>query len=205
MNTTAGCQQQEPSDETLLRLIHQKDMSAFAVLYERYAAVVFTVLVRLVRDPSVAEELQQETFWHVWQKAAQYGGTGLVVAWLLRIARNQALDELRRQNARPRAGWEARDALKHLPLHWYPNTEREIEQRWLHQHVAWALDQIPAPQRQCLELIYFDGLSQREIAERTHTPLGTIKTRVRCGLAKVERLLRGAGYSKVCRSPGIVR
>ena len=87
------------SDEKLLQLVSRKDLLAYETLYERHAQTVFNLLMRIVRDRATGEELLQETFWQVWQKAGQYGEKGAVAAWLYRIARNKALDQLRHDKA----------------------------------------------------------------------------------------------------------
>ena len=181
-------------DEALLRLVHSKDLRAYELLYDRHAQVVYNLIVRIVRDAAAAEELLQETFWQVWQKSAQYEGSGSAAAWLHRVARNKALDFLRHQRARPLLAQAEIETLERSPRHYSSSAESEVEQSWRRQQVLQALESIPSEQRICLELAYFEGLSQREIAEHTNTPLGTIKTRMRIGMEKLERILRAVGY-----------
>lgn len=183
-------------DEILVQLMQQQDMLAFETFYDRYAGLVYNLLTQLLRNGNSAEDLLQETFWQVWQKAGQYEGTGPVPAWLLRIARNKALDELRRQQRTQRHTY--RDGHEGLERGVAPVTaglEQQVELGWTRQSVRYALERLPTEQRHCLELAFFEGLSHLEIAEKTNTPLGTIKTRVRSGLAKVERALRAVGYA----------
>lgn len=194
MVTPAVEQYANYSDATLLRLVHRKDARAYELLYDRHAQVMFNLVVRIVGDANAAEELLQEIFWLVWQKAETYDGSGAVGAWLYRIARNKALDHLRYVRARPQAAQSAAETLEHLPRFHTSSAETEVEQSWRRQQVMQALENIPGEQRLCLELAYFEGLSQREIAERTNTPLGTIKTRMRIGMEKMERILRAVGY-----------
>ena len=182
------------SDEQLLQFIRNKDLSAYETFYTRHAQTVYNLLMRIIRDPTIAEELLQETFWQVWQKAEQYGEKGAVAAWLNRIARNKALDQLRYDKARPRASTGDFGTLEQSTTYAYTSAERVAEQNLQQQEISVALGNIPGEQRQCLELAYFEGLSQREIAEYTKTPLGTIKTRMRIGMEKLERLLRASGY-----------
>jgi RNA polymerase sigma-70 factor, ECF subfamily len=151
--------------------------------------------MRIVRDQQLAEELLQESLWLVWQRAEQYGGAGSVAAWLHRIARNRALDQLRHLQARPQRRPEEISVLDASPALQQPSAAHEAETAWRQQQLYLALSSLPVEQQQCLELAYFDGMSQREIAEQTNTPLGTIKTRVRMGMEKVERLLRAAGLT----------
>ena len=184
------------TDTELLQLISAHDTVAFATLYDRHAVMVYSLLLRVVRDQKTAEDLLQESFWQVWQKANQYAGTGTVEAWLLRIARNKAFDELRHQRCRPQL-----QDLQEIEEHgdyWTTGQSSSLEQQLLQQcstqAISQALATIPTEQRRCLQLAFFEGLSHNAIAELTNTPLGTIKSRLRIGLAKVEHLLRGMGY-----------
>ncbi len=185
-----------PSDEALLQRIQQKDVLAYEQLYNRHAPTLYNLLMRIVRDQQIAEEVLQESLWLVWQRAEQYGGAGSVAAWLHRIARNRALDQLRHQQSRPQRRPEEISALVAAPALQRPSAAHEAETAWRQQQLYLALSSLPVEQQQCLELAYFDGMSQREIAEQTNTPLGTIKTRVRIGMEKVERLLRAAGLTE---------
>jgi RNA polymerase sigma-70 factor (ECF subfamily) len=196
MQTATSDPYQHDPDEVLLGLIKQKNTDAFAAFYDRHAAVAFALLLRISRCPAVAEELLQETFWQVWQKAEQYEGAGTVAGWLLRIARNKALDELRRSKARGRGQHDELEKLETLPMHRYPNVEQQVEHEWARQHISQALSHIPPEQRICLEMVFYEGLSHSEVAEQMQIPLGTIKTRVRSGLEKLERYLRGLGYAE---------
>jgi RNA polymerase sigma-70 factor (ECF subfamily) len=194
MLTVTTEQTEGMADASLLQQIKQKDPQALGAFYDRHAPTVFGLLLRMVRNHDVAEELLQDTFWQVWQKAEQYAGAGPVTAWLLRIARNKALDELRRQQTRPRCYHDELEQLEHCRGQQTPVVEQQVEQTWVRQSLAQALAQIPTEQRHCLEMAFFDGLSHTEIAEQTSTPLGTVKTRIRSGMTRVERTLRGIGY-----------
>jgi RNA polymerase sigma-70 factor (ECF subfamily) len=188
------------SDEALLQLIAQRDAAALEMLYDRYAQTIYNLIKRIVQEPAIADELLQETFWQVWQACApsQFRGEGAAAAWLCRIARNKSLDQLRRQKARPRPLEIKSDEAEEVLWDEFIATDVEVEQgiarSWDWQYVRRALTQIPSEQRLCLELAYFEGMSQSQIAEYTHIPLGTIKTRLRLGLEKLERILRVAGY-----------
>jgi len=181
------------SDEMLLQLVNGKDLWAYEILYARHAQSLYSLLIRIVREPTTAEDLLQETFWQIWQKSEQYSEKGSVAAWLHRIARNKGLDQLRSTKARPSTTNDL-GTVEQSTVYAYASAEQAVEQRLKQQHVVQALESIPSEQRVCLELAYFEGMSQREIAEHTSTPLGTIKTRMRIGLEKVGRLLRASGY-----------
>jgi RNA polymerase sigma-70 factor, ECF subfamily len=185
------------TDETLLQSIARHDVEALELLYARYAQTTYNVIMRIVRDSSVAEEVLQDTFWQVWRKAGEFRG-GVAAAWLFRIARNKSLDQLRRQKSRAQAEVAG---LPDEQSGWSPaitidfSVEQAAEQAWRRQHVRRALGDIPTEQRRCLELAYFEGMTQREIADRDGMPVGTIKTRIRLGLEKLERVLRAAGLA----------
>lgn len=193
----------QATDEALLQRVAQQDVAAYEVFYDRHTQVVYSLILRIVRQTARAEELLQETFWQVWRGADSYRGEGAAVAWLLRIARNRALDELRRQKARPqpdettvdeRARTEQmeRAMAQSAPLE--DTVELAVTRRWNQQQVQIALAEIPADQRVCLELSYFEGYSQREIAEHLALPIGTIKSRMRIGMEKLEYQLRSVGF-----------
>jgi RNA polymerase sigma-70 factor, ECF subfamily len=181
-------------DETLLGLVHRQDVRAYELLYDRHAQVVYNLLIRIVLEASAAEEVMQEVFGVVWQRADPYQGTGTVAAWLYRIARNKGIDRLRQQRVRSQAAPAAIETLERPLRHFTNSAENEVEQSWRRQQVTQALESIPDEQLRCMELAFFDGLSQREIAARTRTPLGTVKTRMRIGMEKLERILRAVGY-----------
>jgi len=189
------------SDELLLQLVGQRSPEALEALYDRHAQTVYNLIARIVREVPVADEILQETFWQVWQKADNFSGRGSAAAWLYRIARNKSLDQLRRQKARPQPVVTA--SQEHEEILWSRlaangvEVERAAEKRWEREHLRQALVAIPPEQRLCLELVYFEGMSQRQIAEYTDTPLGTVKTRLRIGLEKLERIFRASGYGKV--------
>jgi RNA polymerase sigma-70 factor (ECF subfamily) len=185
------------TDESLLRLIARRDADALAALYDRHAQTVYNMITRIVREPGTADEVLQDTFWQVWQKAGEFRGGGAAAAWLYRIARNKSLDQLRRLKARPQplsSDESGEQSVWSTLAATGAEVERITEHTWRRQQVREALTSLPADQRLCLELAYFEGMSQRQIAEHTATPVGTVKTRVRMGLEKLERILRAAGY-----------
>ncbi len=181
-------------DRRLLSQISHKEIRAYEALYDRHAQVVYNLILRIVHEPRVAEELVHNLFWQVWQTADQYRGTGSVSAWLYRLARTQALDFLHQQPVRPQTAPPESAALE-PSLHFHTSsTESEVEQAWRRQQVMQALDSLPNEQRLCLELAYFEGLNQREIAHQTNTPLGATRTRMSIGMEKLERILQAVGY-----------
>jgi RNA polymerase sigma-70 factor, ECF subfamily len=181
----------QQSDEVLLQLVAQQNLAAYDLLYRRHAQVVYNLVARIVRDQATAEDLLQEVFWQIWENAHQYRGSGAAMAWITRVARNRALDQLRRQRVRPEATHASDEDVERIAD--ATTTEEVVELQMRRAQVERALAAIPEDQRLCLELAYFEGMTQREIAEQTNLAVGTIKSRIRIGLEKVERLLRGSG------------
>lgn len=190
------------SDEQLLQLIARRDADAFETLYDRHAQVVHNLILRIVGERRATEELVQEAFWQVWQKAGDFRGEGAGAAWLYRVARNRGLDRLRQRNARPQTvALELEDsprmlAYAQLPSVETPSVESVVERSWQQQQVRESLASIPNDQRVILELAYFEGMTQSEIAEQLSLPIGTIKSRIRLGVEKLERLLFATGLRR---------
>ena len=190
------------SDEMLLARICQRDEEALALLYARYGDIVYGLSLRIVRQVEVAEEVTQETFLRVWRGAHTFqGDPSGFRSWLFRIGRNLALDQLRRQAARPRTVTITPEPTDdRAPLDTLADETCDVAAqataRCLRDQVQRALLTLPAEQRQALELAYFGGLTHREIAERTAEPLGTIKTRLRLGLQKLGAIARQEAFER---------
>jgi RNA polymerase sigma-70 factor, ECF subfamily len=191
--TLSSATESAPLDEALLARIEAGDNSALELLYERYASAVYGLALRMLGASQAAEEVVQDTFWRVWRRSATFQpGRGQVAPWLLGIAHNLCIDELRRRRAR---GQMVFDTDEQPVLRDRPDAglavDEEVWVRERRQVIVQALGQLPPEQRRVIELAFFSGLSQREIAEQTGDPLGTIKTRVRLGLRKLKELLGG--------------
>lgn len=184
------------SDEEIMALVAAGDNAALGVLYDRYGASVFSLALRVLSDRQVAEELVQETFVRVWRQSSSYEAIrGALASWILGIVRNLAIDELRRRSARPQAA--IGDVTERLALveSAHDDPAEQVDARIRHETVTGALNQLPRAQREVLELAYFGGLSQSEIAARLGDPLGTVKTRMRLGLQKLRSIL-GPGQAE---------
>ena len=189
---TPGAAPAADADAALLRRMAAGDEAALGALYDRWCTLVHSVVARIVADPGDAEELVEETFLQAWRQAGRYQGTrGGVSTWLVVIARSRALDRVRLAGhkraaaAEPLESAESAGAL--LPSTETPLDAAEIAET--RQIVHAALQKLPPDQRETLEMAYFRGLSQSEIAEATGQPLGTVKTRCRLGLQKLREAL----------------
>lgn len=183
-------EQSQITDAQLLEAITEGDEQALAALYDRYGSILFGLLLRILHDRAEAEDVLQEIFLRVWQRAADFDEQrGRVFTWLVTIARSRAIDRLRSLNSRERVAEEASRAnVSSMTTNALADTLAS-EQR---EMVALALAEIPEEQRRTLLLAYFEGLTQSEIASRTGEPLGTVKTRTRAGLARLRVILRKA-------------
>lgn len=182
------------SDEALMALVARGEDGALASLYDRYSRTVYGLSLRILGSAEQAEEIVQETFWRVWNRSATFqSGNGQFAPWLFGIARNLCIDELRRRRARPATG-RGGDELLLLSI---PDAQPQVEDlTWEAERrrlILGALADLPADQRQVVELAYFGGLSQREIADQLRSPLGTVKTRIRLALQKLKGVLQHQG------------
>jgi RNA polymerase sigma-70 factor, ECF subfamily len=187
-------------DATLVARVARGEEEALGQLYDRFGQAVYSLCLRVVRDGATAEELTQEVFVRLWRSAASFElARGQVSTWLLRIAHNLALNELRRRQSRPvvasAADWEVASAeLADTSGASDPSLVADLRERaeMVHQ----ALRQLPVPQRQAIELAFFGGLSQTEVAAALGAPLGTVKSRIRLGMQRLRELLVAAGIDE---------
>jgi RNA polymerase sigma-70 factor (ECF subfamily) len=175
-------------DLALVRRIALREEAALAELYDRYSTLLLAVARRILGSTGDAEEILQEAFLQAWLQADRYDpARSSVSTWLVLVARSRALDRLRARRTRERT---AEAAGQEPP----PETSSGGDGRVLHlerrQRVRSALAELPAEQREVLELAFFGGLSQSEIATRTGAPLGTVKTRALLGMKKLRQALR---------------
>ena len=168
------------TDAELVRDMAAGERNAFSELYDRYASTLMALVLRIVRDRSDAEEVVQDAFLQAWRQAARFdSGRGSVGAWMVTMARSRALDRLRRRG--PLSTTEVTEnTLVSQPSEDTPASRMAVRK---------VLDTLPPEQRRALELAYFDGMSQSEIAEHTGDPLGTVKTRMRLGLGHLREAL----------------
>ena len=175
----------EATDVELVRRIAGGDPDALMQMYQRHGRAVFSLAIYVVRDPATAEEVTQDTFLALWQKARQFDvARGKFGSWLLQITRNLAIDRLRQQRRRVQPvgtieAMEAHPALRYEPVS--PDQTNELNT---------LLATLPAAQRETLVLAYYQGYTHEEIAALLGLPLGTVKSRILLGLRKLHALLK---------------
>ena len=163
------------SDAMLVSAISSGDEQAMAQLYDRYSPIIYSVALRVLGDTGAAEDILQEVFLQLWRSPAMFDASrGSMPGWLAVIARNRAIDSLRKR--RPETD------IAQVVVSVEPDLAGKAEWSRAADKIRSALGGMPAPQRSALEMAFFDGLTHTEIAEKTGEPLGTIKTRIRAGL-----------------------
>jgi RNA polymerase sigma-70 factor, ECF subfamily len=167
-------------DATLLNRVQRGDEDAMAALYDRYSKVVYSVALRVLRDPAAAEDVLQEIFMQIWRNPDGFVATrGSLGGWLAVVSRNRSIDSLRRK--RPT------ESVDDVALASNYNLADEAERNSLMEKAREIMTLLPVEQRKTLEMAFFDGLTHSEIAEMTGDPLGTVKTRIRSALTSLRK------------------
>ncbi len=182
----------ELADEDLMQLVRQGQAVAFEIIYERHCNAAFSLAYRMTGKRSIAEDVVQEAFLSLWRSGARYDRTrGSVRTWTLGIVHNRAIDALRRGivHDRRRASDEGIEERFEAP----ENTEVEVARRDESREIREAMNELPREQSQVIELAYFGGFTHTEIATMLNAPIGTIKGRMRLGLAKMRLALGDPG------------
>jgi RNA polymerase sigma factor (sigma-70 family) len=177
------------SDEALIDGVARSDETALAELYDRYSHAAYGLALRVLRDPSLAEDAVQEAFLQVWRSADRFrAGRAKVSTWVLTFVHRRAVDLVRREEGRRTSPAET------APEPTGPGADEGVELRSKREVVQGALRQLPPEQREAIELAYYGGYTQSELAERLGEPLGTIKSRMFTGLPRLRSLLDEAGF-----------
>jgi RNA polymerase sigma-70 factor (ECF subfamily) len=180
------------SDEALLSLVASSDEDALAELYDRFGGVAYGLALRVLRDEALAQDAVQEAFLNIWRTADRFlAERATARTWILTLVHRRAVDLVRRENLRRGEPLEA------APEPAAPETlEEEATLGFQRRVVQEALRRLPPDQREALELGYYAGLTQSQVAERLDQPLGTIKSRTFTGLARLRELLAQAGLEE---------
>jgi len=167
-------------DASLLEQVRRGDESAMASLYDRYSNVVYSVALRVLRDPASAEDVLQEIFMQIWRHPESFvASRGSLGGWLAVVSRNRSIDALRRR--RPT------ESVDEIVLASNYNLADEAERDGMMEKARGVIHDLPPEQRKTLEMAFFDGLAHSEIAEMTGDPLGTVKTRIRSALMTLRK------------------
>ncbi len=196
---TSGADGSLVDDLALMRAVASRDRSALNTLYDKYSGTLLTLGSRLLADRSEAEDLLIDVFWEVWNRADRYDpARASPLTYLVMLCRSRAIDRLRSARAvkkmphGPRISVEAAaDKGMDIPDHVTPVTYADLAET--QEKVRSGVEKLSAPQRQALELAFFEGLSHTEIAEKTQIPLGTVKSHIRLGLIRLREILRNVG------------
>jgi RNA polymerase sigma-70 factor, ECF subfamily len=183
-----GASAPSPSDTALITLLYEQPAVGLAALYDRYGRLVYSMALRIAQDHGAAEEITQDVFLRCWRNIDRYHARqGSLIAWLLAITHHRAIDELR-----SRRGKDLRREISDDAIHPLSTLETGFDEALLRGEVHGALHLLPPAQRDVIELIFWGGLTRREVADRLHLPLGTVHTRLRLGMEKLRMVLRHA-------------
>jgi RNA polymerase sigma factor (sigma-70 family) len=186
---TVTSQAAHPSDEALLAAVARSDEAALAELYDRFGRIAYGLALRVLRDSALAEDAVQDAFLNVWRSAESFqADRAKASTWVLTFVHRRAVDLVRREERRRTEPEEA------APVRAGPGADEDVERRSKREVVQDALRQLPVDQRQAIELAYYGGYTQSELAERLGEPLGTIKSRMFTGLQRLRALLDEAGF-----------
>lgn len=174
---------QAANDEFLLERVRANDQKAMADIFDRYGSLVYSVSLRVLKDPGQAEDVMQEIFFQLWKNPNTFvQGRGSLGAWLAVVARNRAIDVLRRR--------KPTDSVDEVVLVSKTNISSEIERNIMVEKIRDLMKSLPAEQQKSVELAFFEGLSHAEVAAKTGDPLGTVKTRIRLALISLRKAIQ---------------
>jgi RNA polymerase sigma-70 factor (ECF subfamily) len=172
------------SEQLLMERIRIHDQMAMAEVFDRYGGLVYSVALRVLKEPAQAEDVMQEIFFQLWKGAGSYAeGRGSLGAWLAVVARNRAIDSLRRR--------KPTDSVDDVVLPAKTDLSSEIEQNLMIEKVRSVMKELPPEQQRMVELAFFEGMSHSEIAAKTGDALGTVKTRIRSALMSLRKGVLG--------------
>src|ERR1700730_8999554 len=176
-----------PTDVDLMRRIQDEDADALALLYDRYNGILKALILRVIHNETEADDLLQEIFMEIWNQAKNFSAQkGKPLGWMVTLARRRSIDGLRKKQAYKRAEERLQSETEQRPEAWVHNaTAEEIAFSDTRVLVRNVINGLPPAQQQAIEFAFFQGMSQREIAAKTNTPLGTVKTRLELGLKKI--------------------
>ncbi|MDP1590644.1 MAG: sigma-70 family RNA polymerase sigma factor [Prosthecobacter sp.] len=180
----------QPPDEDLMAAIQQHDPAALEALVQRYRRLLKCAIMRIINDDAAAEDVLQECFLEIWRRADHYSATkGRPLAWIMTLGRRRAIDHLRRSMAYSRACDRMEDEIKQT-VSFTQDSSADCEQADIGRVLGQHMTLLPDAQQEVIRLAFLKGMTQREVAHATHTPLGTVKTRLELGLKKLRQVFR---------------
>jgi RNA polymerase sigma-70 factor (ECF subfamily) len=179
------------TDEQLMAMLQQRNPVALEYLYDRHSAIVKSLGMKVVHNEAEAEDLLQEIFMEIWNRAAGYDpAKGKPLGWIVTLARRRSIDRLRKCQSHCRAEDRLRDEIEQQPDAWTTDPEEDFVMADIRETLLKLIKTLPEAQQQAIGLAFYQGMSQREIAAHTGIPLGTIKTRLELGLKKLTAALK---------------
>lgn len=181
------------TDEQLMARIQEREPEALAALYDRYSGILKSLIMGVIHNDAEADDLLQEIYMEIWKQAAHYSvQKGKPLGWIVTLTRRRSIDRLRKKQAYARAEERLQNETEQQPEAWVHNsTEDDIQMSDNRRLILGVLKNLPPAQREAIDLAFYHGMSQREIAAKTGIPLGTIKTRLELGLKKISEALKG--------------
>ena len=189
--TTTQISPLDLTDEQLMEQLQQRDPVALEYLYDRHSAIVKSLGMKVVHNEAEADDLVQEIFMEIWNRAAGYDpAKGKPLGWIVTLARRRAIDRLRKCQSHCRAEDRLKEETEQQPEAWTTDPEEDFVMADVRELLQKLIKTLPVAQYQAIELAFYKGMSQREIAAHTGIPLGTIKTRLELGLKKLTVCLK---------------
>jgi RNA polymerase sigma-70 factor, ECF subfamily len=183
----------DPTDEALMKGIQERNPEALSALYDRYSGILKALIMRIIHNDSEADDLLQEIYMEIWNQAHNFSAQkGKPLGWMVTLTRRRSIDRLRKRQAYARVEEKLQQQTEQQPEAWVQNvTEEDIVISDTRKVLMAVIKNLPPAQQQAIDLAFFKGMSQREIAAHTNIPLGTIKTRLELGLKKISEGLKG--------------
>ncbi|RYD81869.1 MAG: sigma-70 family RNA polymerase sigma factor [Verrucomicrobiaceae bacterium] len=180
------------TDEHLMEQIRAQDPDALGVLHDRYSTMIKALVMKVLHNDAESDDMVQEIYVEIWNRAGSYDREkGKALGWIITLARRRAIDRLRKREAYCRAEERLLEHSRQTPTEGILHVEEDLAHAEMREHLQRVLATLPPAQKQAIELAFYRGLSQREIAAHTGIPLGTVKTRLELGLKKVAEALKG--------------
>jgi RNA polymerase sigma-70 factor (ECF subfamily) len=180
------------TDETLMAMIQRKEQIAISHLHDRYASTLKALIMRVLHNDAESDDMLQEIFVEIWDRAGSYDPLkGKALGWIVTLTRRRAIDRLRKREAYGRMEERLLEETRRDPQESIAHVEDDVAHAEMREHLTRVMATLPVAQKEVIELAFYKGMSQREIAASTGIPLGTIKTRIELAMKKIADALRG--------------